>query len=51
LIKTDVEAEQNWVKAAGPLACVKLFVGHSNTKSLTRKAFLYKVERLLSDSG
>jgi len=42
---------KKWVEAAGPLACVQRFVGRNDTNSLTRKAFLDKVQRMLSHPG
>ena len=48
----DVIVVKDWMESAGPhLVDVNRFVGRDDTNSLTRKAFLNKVDRLLEQPG
>jgi hypothetical protein len=46
----DVVTVKEWMESSGPVE-VNRFVGRDDTNSLTRKAFLAKVERLLAQPG
>ena len=47
----DVVTVKKWMEDSGPDVEVNRFVGRDDTNSLTRKAFLAKVDRLLAQPG